>query len=84
MGTLADSLFNVLMSWVRALVNSIWALFTTDHMTLLEFLGKNWVMLVVIMLCGGAGDGLAGMAGSLEALSSVGTPRAPLPASALS
>ena len=39
MGTLADSLFNVLMSWVRALVNSIWALFTTDHMTLLEFLG---------------------------------------------
>ena len=53
MGTLADSLFNVLMSWVRALVNSIWALFTTDHMTLLEFLGKNWVMLVVIMLAAG-------------------------------
>ena len=53
MGTLADSLFNVLMSWVRALVNSIWALFTTDHMTLLEFLGKNWVMLVVVMLAAG-------------------------------
>ena len=53
MGTLADSLFNVLMSWVRALVNSIWALFTTDHMTLLEFLGKNWVMLVIIMLAAG-------------------------------
>ena len=53
MGTLADSLFNVLMSWVRALVNSIWALFTTDHMTLLEFLGKNWVLLVVIMLAAG-------------------------------
>ncbi len=53
MGTLAYSLFNVLMSWVRALVNSIWALFTTDHMTLLEFLGKNWVMLVVIMLAAG-------------------------------
>lgn len=53
MGTLADSLFNVLMSWVRALVNSIWALFTTDHMTLLEFMGKNWVMLVVIMLAAG-------------------------------
>lgn len=29
MGTLADSLFNVLMGWVRALVNGIWALFTT-------------------------------------------------------
>ena len=26
MGTLADSLFNLLMGWVRALVNAIWAL----------------------------------------------------------
>ena len=53
MGTLADSLFNVLMSWVRALVNSLWALFTTDHTTLLEFLGKNWIMIVVVILAAG-------------------------------
>ena len=53
MGTLADSLFNVLMSWVRALVNAIWALFTTDHTTLLEFLGKNWVLIVVVILAAG-------------------------------
>ena len=50
MGTLADSLFNLLMGWVRALVNAIWALFTTDHTTLLEFLGKNWVLIVVVIL----------------------------------
>ena len=54
MGTLADSLFNVLMGWVRALVNGIWALFTTDHTTLLEFLGKNWVMIAVVILAAGS------------------------------
>ena len=53
MGTLADSLFNLLMGWVRALVNAIWALFTTDHTTLLEFLGKNWVLIVVAILAAG-------------------------------
>ena len=53
MGTLADSLFNLLMGWVRALVNAIWALFTTDHTNLLEFLGKNWVLIVVVILAAG-------------------------------
>ena len=53
MGTLADSLFNLLMGWVRALVNAIWALFTTDHTTLLEFLGKNWVLIVIVILAAG-------------------------------
>ena len=53
MGTLADSRFNVLMGWVRALVNAIWALFTTDHTALLEFLGKNWVLIVVVILAAG-------------------------------
>ena len=53
MGTLADSLFTLLMGWVRALVNAIWALFTTDHTTLLEFLGKNWVLIVVVILAAG-------------------------------
>ena len=53
MGTLADSLFNLLMGWVRALVNAIWALFTTDHTTLLEILGKYWVLSVVVILAAG-------------------------------
>ena len=53
MGTFADSLFTVLMSWVRGLVNGIWALFTSDHTTLLEFLGKNWMVLAAVMI--GAG-----------------------------
>ncbi len=53
MGTLADSLFNVLMGWVRALVNSIWALFDTEHTTVLEFLGKNWLAIAAIIIAVG-------------------------------
>ena len=53
MGTFADSLFTVLMSWVRGLVSAIWALFSSDHTTALEFLGKNWLMIAVVIV--GAG-----------------------------
>ena len=53
MGTFADSLFTVLMSWVRGLVNAIWALFTSDHTTLLEFFGKNWLIIAVVIIAAG-------------------------------
>lgn len=53
MGIAADSLFNALMSWVRALVNAIWALFSADRTTALEFLGKNWMAIAaVLIICG--------------------------------
>ena len=53
MGTLADSLFTVLMSWVRALVSGIWALFSAEHTTALEFLGKNWLLIVAVLVAAG-------------------------------
>ncbi len=53
MGTLADSLFTVMMSWVRALVSGIWALFSSEHTTVLEFLGKNWIMIAVVLIAAG-------------------------------
>ena len=53
MGVMADSLFTVLMSWVRALVNGIWALFSQENTTLLEFLGKNWIAIAVVMIAAG-------------------------------
>ena len=53
MGTFADSLFTVLMSWVRALVSGIWALFTSDHTTVLEFFGRNWMVIAAVII--GAG-----------------------------
>lgn len=53
MGTLADSMFSVLMSWVRALVSGIWALFSSENTTVLEFLGKNWMMIAVVIIAAG-------------------------------
>ena len=50
MGTLADSMFSVLMSWVRALVSAIWALFGSERTTALEFLGKNWLGIAALMI----------------------------------
>ena len=53
MGTLADSLFTVLMSWVRALVSGIWALFSSEDTTVLGFLGKNWMIIAGVMIVAG-------------------------------
>lgn len=53
MGAFADSLFSVLMSWVRALVNSLWALLSSDRTTILEFLGRHWLAIVVILVAAG-------------------------------
>ena len=53
MGTLADSLFTVLMGWVRTLVNALWALFSADHTTTLEFLGKHWLLIAGVLIAAG-------------------------------
>jgi len=53
MGTLADSLFTVLMSWVRALVSGIWALFSSEDTTVLGFLGKNWMIIAGVIIAAG-------------------------------
>ena len=53
MNTVADSLFSALMSWVRALVNAIWAIFTSERTTILEFLGKNWLLIVAALIAFG-------------------------------
>lgn len=76
MGTLADSLFTVLMGWVRALVNSIWALFSADHTTLLGVFRQKLDADRAGDYRGGACGGLACLACALAALSSVGSARA--------
>ena len=53
MGVIANTLFTVLMSWVRALVNGIWALFSSERTTILEFLGKNWIGIVLVIVVAG-------------------------------
>lgn len=53
MGILTDSLFSALMSWVRALVAAIWALFSSERTTALEFLAKNWIGIAVTIIAAG-------------------------------
>lgn len=53
MGTLTDSLFSLLMGWVRGLVNALWALFSSDHTTVLEFLGRNWMLIAAVIIAAG-------------------------------
>jgi len=53
MGILTDSLFGALMSWVRALVAAIWALFSSERTTALEFLAKNWIGIAVLLIAAG-------------------------------
>ena len=53
MGGIADSLFTLLMGWVRALVSGIWALFSTDQTTILEFLGRHWLLIAVVLIAAG-------------------------------
>ena len=53
MGNLTDSLFSALMSWVRALVAAIWALFSSERTTALEFLAKNWIGIAVTIIAAG-------------------------------
>lgn len=50
MSTWADSLFSLLMGWVHALVNGVWALFSSDNTTFLAFLGKNWLTIALIII----------------------------------
>lgn len=53
MGIAADSLFNVMMSWVRALVSALWALFSGERTTALEFLSKNWMIIAAVIIVSG-------------------------------
>lgn len=53
MNAFADSLFTALMSWVHVLVNDLWAIFSTDRTTILEFLGKHWIAIVLLLLATG-------------------------------
>ena len=53
MGILTDSLFSALMSWVRALVTAIWALFSSERTTALEFLAKNWIGIAALLIVAG-------------------------------
>ena len=58
MGAFADSLFTLLLGWVRGLVSAIMTLFSSGcENGLIPFLGKNWLSIVLtILVIGLVGD----------------------------
>lgn len=53
MGAVADTLFTALMSWVRALVSDLWTIASPERTSMLEFLGKHWIALTLLLLAVG-------------------------------
>ena len=54
MGTLANSLFQSLLGWIRALSAQIWMTFTSpDSSTLLSWIGEHWKGLTVALCAAG-------------------------------
>lgn len=58
MGAFADSLFSLLLGWVRGLVGAIMTVISSGGESgILPFLGKNWLAIVLIIIAVGlAGD----------------------------
>ena len=53
MNTFMNSLFMLLLGWVRTLANQIWLMFTSDRKTFLELLGEYWVPIASVLLAFG-------------------------------
>ncbi|MBQ8094161.1 MAG: hypothetical protein IJ242_11375 [Clostridia bacterium] len=59
MGKFTDLLFSILLGWVRTLADAVWAIFTSDRDSVLEWLGKYWIPVCLILVAVGlAGDWL--------------------------
>ena len=49
MGSFANSIFNLLLGWVRAAARSLWALISGEGGDLLTWIGENWLALTVVI-----------------------------------
>ena len=54
MGAFADTLFSVLLSWVKSAVGSLVTLFQSGgDRGILAWLGNNWLLIVLVLVAGG-------------------------------
>lgn len=54
MGGLANSVFNLLLGWVRGLIDGVWKLINTPSASNgLRWIGDHWLLLVAILAVGG-------------------------------
>ena len=50
MGSISNTIFSILLGWIKGLVSMIWASFTgKEGETFLQFIGKNWIIITVII-----------------------------------
>ena len=53
MGTLMNSLFGLMLSWARGLMQEFWSIAEGNHSSLLEFLAEHWLFLALCILIAG-------------------------------
>lgn len=54
MGSFANSVFNVLLGWIRGLVDGLWNLIRSEEAAdSLRWVGEHWLVLAVILAAGG-------------------------------
>ena len=58
MGSFANSIFRIMNGWLRTAASAVWSAFSSDSRgSLLEWIGKHWILLAVILcLVGVAAD----------------------------
>ena len=50
MGSFANTLFTIMLGWIQAAAAALWSAFTTENGgSFLQWIGKNWIMLAVIL-----------------------------------
>ena len=50
MGSFFNTLFSILLGWIRGIVSIIWNAFTLrEGESFLEYIGKNWIILVTVL-----------------------------------
>ena len=54
MGSFANTLFRIMLSWLRSAVSAIWSAFTSEKGgSFLEWIGKNWIIIAGILCAAG-------------------------------
>lgn len=54
MGSFANSMFSVLLGWVRGAVNWLWRLFTSEQSSgMVAWLGEHWLVLAAVLCAAG-------------------------------
>ena len=50
MGSFANTVFSILLGWMQSLISMIWSALTVrNENSFLHFIGKNWIIITVVL-----------------------------------